>query len=133
VGTRQAVIEIDNEKANLQFCKHCIEAAYRNKNRAFKNSGNNNSRQKNHFQSIDIPKDNERVNKVTYYMFSYPKAEVVQVYSLLFIGHFFFTIIDIFLYLCLFGWSIWKHMVQIFQHPSFVICISKHHHYHHHR
>jgi hypothetical protein len=34
--------------------------------------------------------------------------------SLLFIGHLFLIIIDIFLYLCLFGWSIWNHMVQIF-------------------
>mmetsp|Transcript_22557 Transcript_22557/g.21783 ORF Transcript_22557/g.21783 Transcript_22557/m.21783 type:complete len:454 (+) Transcript_22557:752-2113(+) len=81
VGTRQAVIEIDHEKANLQFCKHCIEVAYRNKNKAYKNS-NNVSRKKNHFKSSDIPKDNERVNKVTYYMLSYPKAEVVQVAGL---------------------------------------------------
>jgi hypothetical protein len=31
--------------------------------------------------------------------------------SLLFIGHLFLINIDIFLYLCLAGWSIWKHMV----------------------
>jgi hypothetical protein len=34
---------------------------------------------------------------------------------LLFIGHllmfFWLLVIDVFLYLCLFGWSIWKHMV----------------------
>jgi hypothetical protein len=34
--------------------------------------------------------------------------------SLLFIGHLFLIIIDIFLYLCLFGWSIWKYMAHIF-------------------
>jgi hypothetical protein len=44
-----------------------------------------------------------------------------------------FIIIDIFLYLCLSAWSIWKHMVQIFVTPSFVIFISKYHHHHRHR
>jgi hypothetical protein len=32
-------------------------------------------------------------------------------------GHLFLIIIDDFLYLCLPGWSTWKHMVQLFKHP----------------
>jgi hypothetical protein len=44
-------------------------------------------------------------------------------------GHLFLIIIDIFLYLCLSGWFMWKHMVHIFEKPSFVICVSKHHHH----
>jgi hypothetical protein len=37
--------------------------------------------------------------------------------SLLCIGHSFLIIIDILMYLCLCGWSIWKYMMQIFFDP----------------
>jgi hypothetical protein len=32
----------------------------------------------------------------------------------LFIDHLFLILIDVFLYLCFSGWSVWKHILEIF-------------------
>jgi hypothetical protein len=44
----------------------------------------------------------------------HPDKQASKSPEVLFIGHRFLIIIDIFLCLCLFGWSTWKYMVQIF-------------------
>ena len=81
MGTKQAVVEIVNENTNLQLCKHCVEVVYRNKNSAAATGGNH-QRMKKCLSAADTPKDNERINKIIFFMQCYSKSEKIQLSGL---------------------------------------------------
>ena len=82
VGIKQAVIEIVNENTNLQLCKHCVEVVQRNKNSALTTQKGSDVRSKKPLSAADMPKDNERINKIIFYMNCYPKSEKIHIAGL---------------------------------------------------
>jgi len=67
VGIKQAVVEIRNESANLEFCTHCQEIAQRMKDKQMGvNATTRAHSNHNNFVATVVPKGCERINKVRY-------------------------------------------------------------------